>query len=253
MSIRGRKRGSERRRRQGRRQFQRAWVQFRKRGHTRWQRARGIRDARNRNRHKDGERERGPQGADLLDDLAELASLLTDPDSLDEASHSKEKGRGQTGGGLWLKLKGRLAQLLLVASVFGGAVKELFKKLFEKLERGILKRARGGGAQEGCQRRSGDSHRRRRGDSRSKRGRLPRKLRRLPRKLEKAAEEAKKAARRSSDRLPRMPRRLQKTPRRLRRKPGRPRRPGRLRRRARNHSRRTISPYSGMNRRTRTG
>jgi hypothetical protein len=64
-----------------------------------------------------------------LDDLAALASLISDPESLHEAQKSGNKGKGAQVGSKSGFLSGWFAQVLAILLVLGGPIKKLFSKI----------------------------------------------------------------------------------------------------------------------------
>jgi len=79
---------------------------------------------------KSTEGDRGSGGEfSALDDLAALAALVADPDSLYEAQKHGGKGKGSQLGSRGGFLSGWLAQVLTILMVFGGPIKKLFQKI----------------------------------------------------------------------------------------------------------------------------
>jgi hypothetical protein len=79
---------------------------------------------------KSTEGDRGSGGeSSVLDDLAALAALVADPNSLYEAQKSGSKGKGSQLGSSGGFLSGWFAQVLTILMVFGGPIKKLFQKI----------------------------------------------------------------------------------------------------------------------------
>ncbi|HEY7245904.1 MAG TPA: SpvB/TcaC N-terminal domain-containing protein [Xanthobacteraceae bacterium] len=80
---------------------------------------------------------RNPGDSSLLGDLAALASLIADPESLYNAQQSGNTGKGAQIGSKWGIIKGWLAQLLVVVLVFGGKVVKAVKAIGGWVKKGI--------------------------------------------------------------------------------------------------------------------
>ena len=86
------------------------------------------------------EPENGAGGkSSLLGDLAALASLVLDPDSLYEAQHSGNEGTGSQAGSKSGIIGGWFAQILTIALAFGGAILKGLKKLAGLFKSGFAK------------------------------------------------------------------------------------------------------------------
>lgn len=83
------------------------------------------------------EGDKSGEGSSALDDLAALAALISDPESLYEAQQSGNKGKGAQIGSKSGFLSGWFAQVLSIVLVFGGSIIKLFKKIGGLFKKGI--------------------------------------------------------------------------------------------------------------------
>ena len=82
---------------------------------------------------------KGKDPSSILDDLAALASLIADPESLYNAQQSGNTGKGAQIGSSFGFITGWLAQILVIAMVFGGKILKGLKALYGGLKKGFGK------------------------------------------------------------------------------------------------------------------